>query len=82
MGLIKNWIKIKIFNGWVWVAVNLLGAKANRANIVKEYQETPQSIPASPCEMCRDYVQIAGRPIHVSQIKAIEDEWVREKIIN
>lgn len=79
MGQIKNWLKIKIFNLIVWASVNLLGAKVNREKIVQEYRQAPEYQP--PCEMCKDYVEIAGRPVHVSQIKAIENEWVERGII-
>lgn len=81
MGQIKSWIRMKIFDGLVWVAVHLLGAKVNRENIVKEYREAPPSLPMPLCETCKDYVEIAGRPVHVSQLKNIENEWVDRGII-
>ena len=74
MGRAKNWIKTKTLQSIIWIAVNLLGAKAIQNQPEPEYQ--------LPCEMCHDHVMIAGIPMHMSQLKSIEDEWVREKIIN
>ena len=66
MGLIKNWIKIKIFQWMVWISVNLLGAKVTtNQNMPENIQETEYEL---PCETCHDHVMIAGIPMHVSQL--------------
>lgn len=81
MSSLENWVRIRIFNAWVWAAVNLLGAKVNRERIVKEYGQAPEFAPAFSCENCGEVVSIAGRPVHVSQLKAVEGEWVDRGII-
>lgn len=76
MGFFKNWIKTQIFQFMIWASVKLLGAKVStNQNIIQEpeYQQ--------PCEMCHDHVMIAGIPMHVSQLRAIENEWVERGII-
>lgn len=80
---LKDWIKIKVFDLWVLAAVKLLGAKVNREKIVEDYKKAPERSPSAPapCEACCEYVQIAGRSMHVSELKAIEDEWIERGII-
>lgn len=77
MGLIKNWIKMKIMSSLLWIAVHFLDAKIEpMAN-----QPLPNN-PGMPCGMgCCDYVNMAGVTLHINQIKAIEDEWVSRGII-
>jgi len=76
---VKNWIWIKVLQLTVWVGSNLLGANITiNQNIAGNMQEPEYQ---QPCEMCRDHVMIAGIQMHVSQLRAIEDEWVERGLI-
>lgn len=76
MGRTKNWMKIKIMSSMLWIAVHILDAKIYPSN-----ESLP--IPNNPrCGAgCCDYVNMAGVTLHISQIKAVEDEWVTAGII-
>lgn len=75
MGLIKNWIKMKIMGLMLWIAVHCLDAKVGNPN------ELLPGNPGMPCTGCCEYVNMAGMTLHINQIKAVEDEWVDRGII-
>lgn len=72
--MVKAWVKRRIADLIVFIAELALGAKVARG------QAGAQQFCPAPCPD-GDVVEIAGRPVHVAQLKRIENEWVERGLI-
>lgn len=72
---VKAWVKRRVAYLIVFLTEHALGAKVARGQAGAQ-----QFCPPCP-NYYGDVVEIAGRPIHVAQLKRIENEWVEKGLI-